>query len=360
MKKFLAIMLILTMVFAFAACGGSSSEEPAADDTVYKLNLTTHDTNTAPAAVAITEWTDKLREESGGRLDITVNYNGTLAGMGDAVAMTAQGGVDLCWNTVSINTNFCPLSEITNYPGVNVYNSLQGTEAMINLYNNYDCIKNEFDSMGIKVLALHCNAPSLLSSKSVFNTVEDFKGDVIRANSTAYMILCEEFGMTQMACSVGEMYENFSKNVMNSTIVDITLVDAMKTYEIANNVMNYNFGSPAGFVAINPQVYESLPDDLKKLLDDSFEELSFSIAKGFNDKVQEFFADPEAKGINVYEPSQEIVDAIQKVVDERILETWNAGAEAAGYDAAELYAEFQQVIADAYEKYGAEYDWIQG
>ena len=156
MKKYLVIMLIVAMVFALCACGGGSNEPANTDDdTVYTLTLTTHDTNTAPAAVAITEWADRLREESNGRLDINVQYNGTLAGMGDAVAMTAQGGVDMCWNTVSINTNFCPLSEITNYPGVKVYNSLQGTEAMINLYNNYECIRNEFDSMGIKLLALH-------------------------------------------------------------------------------------------------------------------------------------------------------------------------------------------------------------
>ena len=355
MKKIVALVLAAAMCLALAACGGSSAK----DNKTYTLNLSTHDTNTAPAAVALAAWADDMRAKSDGRLDIQIHYNGTLAAMGDAVTMTATGGVDMCWNTVSINTNCMPLTEFTNYPGLPVKNTMQATKALHTMYQNYDFIQKEFEALGVKVLAIHANAPSLLSSKSVFNTVSDFNGDVIRANSTSYKILCEEFGMTQMACSVGEMYENFSKNVMNSTIVDITLVEAMHTYEVAPNIMNYNFGVPCGFVAVNNDSYNKLPDDLKALLDGSFEDLSFAIATNFNEKVQAFLADPAAMGITIYEPSDEIASEIQRVVDTRIMETWNAAAEAAGQDSAKLFDEFVQILNDAHEVYGAEYDWVQ-
>ena len=362
MKKMFAFMLAaVVMISALSACSSSpaSGDGEQSDDKVYTLNLTTHDTNTAPAAVALAEWAEQIKEASGGRLVINIHYNGTLAGMSDAVTMTSTGGVDMCWNTVSINTNFLPLSEITNYPGVPISNSLQGTVALQTIYENYDCIREEFEAMNVKILALHANAPSFLSGKKQFDTVADFKGEIIRANSTAYTILCNALEMSQMACSTGEMYENFSKNVMSSTIVDVTLVQAMHTYEVAPYIMDYNFGTPGGFVAINLDSYAKLPADLQALLDDSYHDLSFAIATNFNNAARDFLSDTEATGIVIYEPSDEVADAIASITQEQIMTEWIQAANDKGLDGETLYSEFTQIMTDAYETYGSEYDWVQ-
>ena len=357
-------MVLVLCLSAFAGCTSSSTEPAPADDpqedtTVYQLAMTTHDPNTSAVARALQAWVDELREESNGRLDITIHYNGALASMQEAVAMTQSGGCDLMWGVCAANSQFFTLLEILNTPCIGLQNSLQGTYVVQKLYNEEPLIRAEFDSMGLHVLAAHSNALSAFISTKQFNTVDDFKGEVLRANTDTYNALCTALGSSTMACSGGEMYENFSKNVMSGTMIDVTVIAATKSYEVAPYLMDYNFGTNSGFVAMNEAVYQSLPADLQKMLDDSFESLSYAIATSCNDNVKELYGGVFEQNMTVYEASDELVEAFESITKEKIWSNWENVVTERGGNPSELFDEIQAFMAEGAAKYGAEYNWVQ-
>lgn len=366
MKKVLALLLVLVLCFG-ALAGCTSSQEPAGTDepentgdgTVYQLDMTTHDPNTSAVAVALQAWVDQLREETNGRLDITIHYNGALASMQDAAAMTQSGGCDLMWGVCAANSRYFTLLEILNTPCIGLQNSLQGTYVVQKMYNEMPLIKAEFDSMGLHLLAAHSNALSAFISTKQFEKVDDFKGEVLRANTDTYNALCTALGSSTMACSGGEMYENFSKNVMSGTMIDVTVIAATKSYEVAPYLMDYNFGTNSGFVAMNEDVYNSLPADLQEKLDSSFESLSYAIATSCNDNVKELYGGVFDENMTVYPASEELVNAFESITKDQIWSNWEKVVAERGGDPEAMFAQIQDYLAEGAAKYGAEYNWVQ-
>ena len=68
MKKFLAMILALVMVFSLAACGSSSSsgDGPSTSNETYTLQMAI---NTADIPV-LGDWPDKINEATNGRVTI--------------------------------------------------------------------------------------------------------------------------------------------------------------------------------------------------------------------------------------------------------------------------------------------------
>ena len=129
MKRIIALLLALCMVFALAACGGDTSEadgneapaadeggEAAADDTVYELVVTNHDASTSVGQQYVENVLDQVSEESGGRLKFVYYSGGSLFGAGDAVDAVRNGSADICWNATSISVGVFPIVEFVNIP----------------------------------------------------------------------------------------------------------------------------------------------------------------------------------------------------------------------------------------------------
>ena len=210
MKKLIALLLALTMVFALAACGGSSAAPaaaPAADDTVYKLNFY-HIFAAEEAGGHESLWINKavkeIEEKSGGRLLIDVQPGGVMGSEEELIPQVFAGTVDMSlsgpsvWGTVgsidAIGWSELPYV-VDNYPQMNALGEVladltnkQLEEAGIGLY----CLGAM--SQGIRCL---CTA-----EKFPVKTVDDCKGLRIRVpQSEVYMSTVEGWGCAPTAMS---------------------------------------------------------------------------------------------------------------------------------------------------------------
>lgn len=102
LKKIIAMLLAVAMVFALAACGsdsnsnnsGNSSSTSSKDDSqkdskVYKLKLDCVDPSTSITAVGLERFKAEVEEKSEGRIEITIFYGSTLG----ALAVPVSGPV---------------------------------------------------------------------------------------------------------------------------------------------------------------------------------------------------------------------------------------------------------------------------
>ena len=113
----LILALVLCLAFALSACGGedattqtqapsngesTGNEENVADDTVYTFKIDYPNPENSAGYVALTEWSDMLREQSGGRLDFQIYANGQLGSIMDCVSNCVGGVTDGFWSALTL------------------------------------------------------------------------------------------------------------------------------------------------------------------------------------------------------------------------------------------------------------------
>lgn len=122
MKKILALILALTMVFALAACGdagdtGDNSGD-ASGETV-ELILSCNGTEQGNDTRAARRFAELLEERSEGRLKVTVYNNDQLAGgdMTKGLELLTSGSVDFDVHSTSIISSLAPSAMVATCPG---------------------------------------------------------------------------------------------------------------------------------------------------------------------------------------------------------------------------------------------------
>jgi len=361
-----SLALALIMAMTLAACGegsgtpaanaGSATDSaPAAaaenigtSGKVYELNMACHDPSTAGQAAVLDQWVAGLEEASGGRLKITIYYGGSLGGPRDEVNLVETGAVDLCWNATAHNPNRFNTAEALCLPMIGIENGMQGTAALLDLYEDVPEIKEEFSIF--KTVAVHLNALVPISTNKKLESAPDFSGLRLRTGVPYAIQWLEQMGANGMSFAISDSYENISKNVADGLLNDWNNLNANKLYEVVDYVLDINVGAPIGFVAMNWDTYNSLPSDLQELIDGTFKELSFDLAEAFaNGRIAGLDMALEYN-TEVYTPSAEL-EASMLEAAETVKSNWLATLREAGVNGKETL----QILQQKLEKYAEEY-----
>ena len=358
----LAVSLMMIGVFSFGVtgCGGSDSSDSAGSDEVFNLTMTVHSASTTAYAEALDEWAAEMAEKSDGRLNIEISYGGTIAAAENTVDVTAEGGADLCWSTVPINNSKFKYIHIFSTFGEDLDNSMSATKALIDLYNDNSDLYGEFDALGLKLVGVHALTPNALCAKDKkFESTDDFKGQAIMAISASNIAVLEGLGAVPMGIAPTDLFENYSKNVCDASLVDASLYESTSAYEEVGTWCTYNFSTCVCFIAMNQGVYDSLPDDLKALIDDSFESLSMNCGEKVNTNYQNFVGIVKDSGIDVYDINPDLMAEVENQIQTAVVEPWKKVCDEDGIDGDDFYNQFKETIEAAAEEYGDDYSWYK-
>lgn len=370
-KRILSLLLASLMVLALSSCasGGTSeasaapsdsssaSPEPSAepaDSTVYEFNLACSESSTAAFAPVLDQWVEDVKEASNGRILITNFYGGSLAAKADAFNMVEEGSIDFAWVGVSDTGGRCAGTEVFYLPYLGSTNSMQQTAAILDVYNRIDTIREEWSP--VHMVALHANGSTPISTTSVkIGTADDLSGLRLRTGVANLVTFLENLKAVPTAFSPMESYENMSKNVVDGVCDDWTLVDSQNLREVVKYIMNVSVMIPMSAIVMSNDAYDKLPADLQKVIDDTSADLSFKMTEPFNSIRSTAAAEAAASGVEVYEPSAEIVAAFEAAA-EYTKDQWIANMDKNGRDGQSIYdAAIAAIKANAaeYSKYDA-------
>jgi TRAP-type C4-dicarboxylate transport system substrate-binding protein len=249
---------------AIAACAGAA----AAQDVTLKLHHFLSPKATIQAQV-FEPWCDKLAKESNGRLKCQIYPAMQLGGTPPQLFDQARDGVaDIVWTLPTYQAGRFPKSEVFELPFM-AKNSETGSPAFWDYVH-----KNAMDEFrGVKVLALHLHDGSLLhfSNKRVTN-LEEIKSLKVRAPTRIGTKFLTAIGAAPVQMPVPQVTESIAKGVIDGAMIPWEVAPALKLQEVTK----YHLDTPPGLpkmsnsifvVAMNPSKYDSLPADLKKILD---------------------------------------------------------------------------------------------
>lgn len=213
------------------------------------------------------EWAKRLEDESKGRLKITIYPNGQLVGPPNRQFDAARNGVtDIAFTLHGVTPGRYPMTELANlpftWPSEGALCSVMG-KRMTELAPKYLAQEH----VGLHILFMTMANPIVVYSKVPIKTTEDFKGLKIRYASITNKNMLDALGATTMLIPPPESQDALAKGIAQAATFPH---EAGLAYDLAS-VVKYAIEPPlasATFALVmNPAKYNSLPPDLRALLD---------------------------------------------------------------------------------------------
>ena len=216
-------------------------------------------------------WMAKVEKESGGRIKFeaypAMQLGGTPVQLYDQVK---DGVVDVIWTLPSNTAGRFPRVEVFELPFM-----LTNAEATSRAYWEYVQTMAPDEFKDVQVLALQVHGPGVIhTADKQVKTAEDMKGLKLRAPTRQVTKLLSALGATPIGMPLPAITDAMSKGTVNGGVIPWEVVKPTKVYELAKYHAEFD---PAGgglytttfVLAMNKAKYNSLPPDLKKVIDNN-------------------------------------------------------------------------------------------
>src|SRR5215475_14140717 len=215
-------------------------------------------------------WARKVETESKGRIKIEIYHSlqlgGTPAQLFDQVK---DGVIDLTWVPPGYTPGRFPKSETFELPFI-ASNGEKNSPAGWEFYEKH--LKDEFKD--VKIISVNTHGPGVIHAKgNGVRKLEDMKGLKLRGPSRIVNKLLETLGATPVGLPVTAMADALSKGVIDGTVVPWEVTTPLRIAELVKTHTEFS-GNRSLYItffifAMNKAKYDSLPPDLKKVIDDN-------------------------------------------------------------------------------------------
>ncbi|WP_417770135.1 TRAP transporter substrate-binding protein [Stappia sp.] len=314
-----------------------------------EVTLRVHHFLPAPAPVPknfITPWAEKVMADSGGRIKVEVYPAMQLGGTPPSLYDQAKDGVvDIVWTLPGYTPGRFPGTEAFELPFM-AAKAEPTSQAFWDFYEKY--LKDEFKD--VKPIAVHVHGPGLLHVKGEgVASLEDMNGLKLRGPTRQTNALLGALGATPVGMPVPAMPEALSKGVIDGTVVPWEVTTPLKVAELVGSHTDFEGTRglyTATFVfAMNQAKYDSLPDDLKKVIDaNSGREMSKWVGRVMDEGDLPGIKAAETAGNTIRKLPQAEVERWKAAADP-VVEAWIAEVSAKGYDGKAMVEDAKAMIA---------------
>ena len=294
-------------------------------------------------------WADKVEADSEGRIEIERYPAMQLGGTPPELIDQAIDGVaDIVWAVNGFTPGRFPRTEVFELPFM-VEDARAASYAYWKMFEEH---MKDTDFQDVHILGTWVHGPGMLHTKEPVRVPSDLQGMKIRGGSRLVNQLLERVGATPVGLPVTGIPEALSKGVIDGTTIPWEVTTSLKVPELVGN--HTEFDGPAIYdltfvLAMNKDKYDSLPDDLKKVIDDN-SGLEFSIFAGGTQADADGPARQVAvdAGNNIITVSEEEA-AEWEEMSQPVYDAWIADVESQGIDGQALIDEARQLMSE-YQK----------
>jgi len=275
--------LALSGVMALAATVGAKAADPEFTFTIHHFLSPKATTQTQ----MIEPWVKRIEEESEGRIKFEIFPAMSMGGKPpELYRQVRDGSADIVWTVIGYTPGVFPRTEVFELPSVHV-----GSATQTNLAIQYsmDLIKDDFSDIHPLLVHVHAgNALHLVQPLDLYSGATTFEGMKLRTPSRTGAWLIEAMGAEPVGMPVPALPQALAKGAVDGAFIPFEIVPPLKVHELTSmSVEGRNkerFGTSVFLYAMNQDSYNSLPDDLKKIVDDaSGREFAIAMGKVWDD-----------------------------------------------------------------------------
>lgn len=300
-----------------AEAGADSAKEPASDQ-VYSLKISTSQTDQAMITQAYVKLAERVKENSGGRIEIEVFPSSQLGNDEDVIEQAIQGA------GIAVNTDAARMGTYVKDMGILMMGYFADNYEECKQVTETETFKGWEDELasehGIRVLAFDFyDGPRHFMTNKEINTPEDLKGLRIRTIGSE---VCTEtisgLGGTPIAMAWGEVYNGIQSKALDGCEAQNTSTFPSRIYEVTKYQTKTGHFQLLQALVCGESWFQTLPEDLQKILVDTAREVGAETA-------QDVLAEAEATeqqmieaGLIVNEPDLEPFKAAVEPVYEKL------------------------------------------
>ena len=149
--------------------------------------------------------------------------------------------------------------------------------------------------------------------------IADLKGMAIRINQTNQMIaLSEGAGINPQFIAFSEVYTALAQGTVDGMVTNVPLFYSNGFYDQLKSILTTHCGESYHFYIINDKFYNSLPDDLKPIIDKNVDKLIARTRELEVDYLEEAIGKMREKNVIVTEASKEDEDMLRQISVDKV------------------------------------------
>ncbi len=311
--KILAATLILCALTALPVFAAGGQDGGSADKS-YSLRMGLISAETHPVTVASKSFAEKVKERTGGKIQIEVIPGGALGGEVEMQDMMSEGVLDLASIGNAIPITFNSEFQILQMPFI-----WDSTEQMLAFANSdiQGSMNEKYrQAAGIKVLASNWDQGlrNLVSKRPVQN-VSDFKGLKIRVPQVpAWVDVWEMLGCNVVVLAWPELYSALQQGVADAAEPPLYWINAASLQEQAKHVTFTGHIMYYNHVMMNDKLFSSLPAEYQTILMEEAYAAGLMQSKMVQDSEAELKNKLSGDGVSFYDIDKKAVAEITRPV----------------------------------------------
>lgn len=291
-------------------------------------------------------WAEKIEAESNGRIDVQLypfmQLGGSAANQYDLIR---DGAIDGGWVIPGYQPGRFPEAEALELPFMTTKSAEEASAAAWEFTQKY--LMDDFAD--VHVIAAHMHGPGIVhKTEGPITSVKDFDDLKLRGPSRASTLLLEKLGADPIGMPVPAFPEALARGVLDGGVITWEMSPSLKLDElvdshtdVAGDKAFYNLY----FIwAMNKDVYNGLPDDLKAVIDANSGMFASRWAGRAHDTG-------DAKGREIMAAANDIaempadVTAQVKALGQEVVQDWIAEMGKRGFDGAALVQDAHAMVA---------------
>jgi tripartite ATP-independent transporter DctP family solute receptor len=220
-----------------------------------------------PMNVRLREAVERIREQSGGRVDIQVFPNSQLGGDTDMLSQLRTGAIQMFNLSGLILSTFVPLASINGIGfAFKDYDQVWGAmDGALGAFIRAAIAKSGLYAFG----SMWDNGyRQITSSTHPVNTPDDLKGFKIRVPvSPLWTSMFKGFGAAPASINISEAYSAMQTRIVEGQENPLALIDLYKFYEVQKFVSVTNHMWDGFWTLANGRIWGALPKDLQDIVE---------------------------------------------------------------------------------------------
>ena len=309
----------------------AAKAEPSAESTAgntaegetYTLQFCTTMAADTFGVAEIVECMAEIEELTGGHIQFSQNFNGSLGDENELLMSVMDGSIDLVIVGPGTLATVDPAFDIFNAPFM--YKDYDHVLAFWSGDAYKDWMKEHGDPMGITFMTtINQGFSGILNNKRDVYSPSDLSGLKLRVpDQNSLISLCNSMGAVATPVAASEQYMSLSQGVIDGAVHSMAAHVSWGLTEIAGHFTETNHMLACGMVEMNTKKLESLPEEYREILSEKFRECQDTIFENTVASVKTDYAKAESDGVKIIPNSDVDMDAFrEKLAD--LIETYKA------------------------------------
>jgi tripartite ATP-independent transporter DctP family solute receptor len=293
----ISVMGALLLTTLTACSGSKKTGTDSSKKYVFKFGHNANEENTWHKGAL--KFAEVVKEKSNGRIEIKIFPNEQLGKETDVITGIQSGTIDMTITGESLQ-NWAPKVGLVAAPYAikdsDHLNKVAGGEI------GKEIEKEIIEKTKLRPLYWMERGPRYLTSNRPIKTPEDLKGIILRVpNVPLYVKTWEALGAKPTPMAFSEVFTSLQQKTIEAQENPLALIDSASLFEVQKYINKTEHVRSWIYVVMGDKQYSSLPDDLKKVIDQAAKEAQEYEHKLFLEEEQKLAKKLQDKGMQFVE-----------------------------------------------------------